>query len=162
MHLRVGAIALLSALTLAACGSSPAATDASPTPTPTPTVETADPAPSESATTEQSPAAESAGGYITVADFRADEAVYSGSDVVLFFNATWCPTCQRAVENLTSEDFPAGLVVVSVDYDTELDLRREYGVTTQHTFVQIDAEGVELAKWTGSESVGQIADKVVG
>ncbi len=45
---------------------------------------------------------------------------------------------------------PDGLTVVKVDYDTETDLRQQYGVTQQHTFVQVDESGAELAKWTGS------------
>ena len=32
----------------------------------------------------------------------------------------------------------------------ETDLRKQYGITQQHTFVQVDPDGGELATWTGS------------
>ena len=34
--------------------------------------------------------------------------------------------------------------VYKVDYDTALDLRQRYGVTTQHTFVVIDGNGEKI------------------
>lgn len=97
-----------------------------------------------------------AGGYIDYADYRSDPQGHATGDVVLFFNATWCPTCQEATKNLEGARFPEGLIVVSVDYDSNLQLRKEYGVTTQHTFVQIGPGGQELAKFTGATTVAQI------
>ena len=51
--------------------------------------------------------------------------------------------------------------MVKVDFDTVTDLRREYGVTQQHTFVQVGADGEELAKWTGSRSGAEIKAETV-
>ena len=67
----------------------------------------------------------------------------------------------EAVGNLEAamDNLPTGLTIVSVDYDSSDDVKRQYGVTTQHTFVQIDADGNELAKWTGSTTAEQIAQK---
>lgn len=47
------------------------------------------------------------------------------------------------------------------DFDTATDLRQKYGVTVQHTFLQIDAEGTELAKWSGSVTADEIAQNTV-
>lgn len=80
--------------------------------------------------------------------------------VVLFFNATWCPTCQEAATNLESQAVPRGLTVVSVDYDSNTELRQEYGVTTQHTFVHISPSGQELDKFTGSTTADQIKEQL--
>ena len=113
--------------------------------------EPAQPKKSEPAATQAA-----AGGYIDYADYRGDEDAYSDSDVVLFFNASWCPTCQEAAANFESESFPAGLTVVSVDYDDSGDLKQKYGVTYQHTFVQVDPAGKQLAKFTGSTTVADI------
>jgi thioredoxin-related protein len=33
----------------------------------------------------------------------------------------------------------------------EKELAKKYGVTYQHTFVQIDAEGNEVTKWNGGK-----------
>lgn len=112
------------------------------------------------AASAQSPAGEPAqspaGGFIEYADYQADPAAFATGDVVLFFNATWCPTCQEATKNLKSASFPDGLTVVSVDYDSNLDLRKQYGVTTQHTFVQVSPDGEQMAKFTGATTVQQI------
>lgn len=101
-------------------------------------------------------------GWITWEDYQRDKASYADSDVVLFFNASWCPTCQNTVKSLDAAkaDFPDGLTVVSVDYDTATDLKKQYGVTTQHTFVQIQPDGSEVQKWTGTETVDAIQAKV--
>jgi len=65
------------------------------------------------------------------------------------------------VKSLDADGTPAGLTVVSVDYDNSSDLRSTYGVTVQHTFVQVDGSGNELAKFTGSTSGADIAAKTV-
>lgn len=96
------------------------------------------------------------GGYISQADYEKEPAAFSDSDVVLFFNATWCPTCQEADENLSSAQFPDGLTVVSVDYDSNEALRDRYGVTTQHTFVVIGPDGSVVKKFTGASDVAEI------
>lgn len=107
-------------------------------------------------TPTSSPAA-SAGTYIDYAAYAQDPAAATGK-VVLFFHATWCPICREVEESLTSAPVPAGLTVVKVDFDDAGELRQRYGVTIQHTFVQVDAEGRELAKW----STGTTADEILG
>jgi thioredoxin 1 len=77
-------------------------------------------------------------------------------DVVLFFHAKWCPTCRSADKNLSDATVPDGLTVLKADYDNEDELKRRYGVTTQHTFVQVDAEGNLIKKWSGSRTVDDI------
>ena len=65
------------------------------------------------------------------------------------------------MERWDADGVPAGLTVVSVDYDSATDLRKQYGVTVQHTFVQVDEAGAELAKFTGSTSGEAIAEQTV-
>jgi len=104
-----------------------------------------------------------AGAYISLAEYQAAKASYASSKVVLFFNATWCSTCKKARSNLEANlsAIPADLAIVLVDFDSETDLRRQYGVTVQHTFVQIDAAGTELAKWSGGLTAAAIVEKTV-
>ena len=97
-----------------------------------------------------------AGAYIDKAAYESSPEMYHSGKVVLFFHAPWCPTCRAVEESLTSAPVPDGLTVVKVDYDTENELRQRYGVTTQHTFVQVDASGNELAKWTTSTTADEI------
>ncbi len=149
---------------LAACGGG--ATSQPEAATSQPEAATTPPAASPAATspapaaTKKSPDLPS-GGYIDYADYRSDPQAYAAGDVVLFFNATWCPTCQEATGNLEGAQFPDGLTVVSVDYDANLQLRKEYGVTTQHTFIQVGPDGQELAKFTGATTVPQIEGELV-
>jgi thiol-disulfide isomerase/thioredoxin len=111
----------------------------------------------ESADSE--PAASTSGAYITLAEYEGSKDMYAEGDVVLFFNASWCPTCKQARENLEADPaaIPAGLTIVTVDYDDSDELKQKYGVTVQHTFVQVDADGNELAKWNGSVTADEIA-----
>lgn len=145
-----------SALLVAAC-SSTASTSSSSSPAVPSSTATGAAAPSAATTTAQG-----AGSYITWDDYQKNKAQYAGNNVVLFFNASWCPTCQRTVESLDESkgSFPTGLTVVSVDYDTSSDLKKEYGVTTQHTFVQVSPTGEMIKKWSGSETVDAINAKV--
>ena len=99
------------------------------------------------------------GAYIALAEYEGSKDMYANGDVVLFFHAGWCPTCREADENLNADPaaIPAGLTIVKVDYDDSDELKQKYGVTTQHTFVQVDADGNELGKWTGSVTAADIA-----
>ena len=76
--------------------------------------------------------------------------------VILFFNATWCPTCVAANKNFIGSTPPDGLTLLKVDYDNSTDLKRKYGVTYQHTFVQVDKNGKLIKKWSGSNSYDEL------
>lgn len=78
--------------------------------------------------------------------------------VALFFHAPWCPIC-RSLDAQAAADpdlVPAGVHVLKVDYDTALELRKKYGVTVQHTFVQVDASGNALGKWSDATTYTQL------
>ena len=76
---------------------------------------------------------------------------------VLFFYANWCSTCRPADAGFRENEnkIPEDVVVVRINYnDTDTDneekeLAQKYGITYQHTFVQIDSEGNQIAKWNG-------------
>lgn len=103
------------------------------------------------------------GSYLTLLEFERFQERYVNSDVVLFFNANWCSTCKIARDNIESslDSIPSNLVIVVVDFEQETELRKKYGVTIQHTFVQVDGSGNLLAKWSGSVTAEQIAEKTV-
>lgn len=78
-------------------------------------------------------------------------ALAADSDVVLFFHASWCPSC-RALEsdiNASLSDIPANTHILKVDYDTATALKQEYGVVRQHTLVTVDANGAKIKTLTG-------------
>ena len=120
------------------------------------------PAP-DSAAESKAPAAKkpAAGVEVDYAEYSKNKADYANSDVVLFFSAAWCSTCQAAHNAIDSEGVPDGMTIVDVDYDTAQDLRQQYGVTIQHTFVQVDENGKQLTKFSGSVSPGDIQSNLV-
>ena len=81
---------------------------------------------------------------------------------VLFFYASWCPLCKPADAEFRDRmsEIPEGVTVIRVNYNdpstdqAEKDLAAKYGVTYQHTFVQIDGQGNVVTKWNG----GKIAE----
>lgn len=87
-------------------------------------------------------------------------ALANQGQVVLFFNAKWCPDCQRANKNFQSQPIPDGLTILSVDYDKYTDLKKKYGVTYQHTFVQVDANGNQIKKWSASSTPADVEAQV--
>ncbi len=76
--------------------------------------------------------------------------------VVLFFHAPWCPTCREADKNFNASSTPEGLTLLKADYDSSQDLKKKYGVTYQHTFVQVDKDGNQIKKWNSSTSYASI------
>jgi thiol-disulfide isomerase/thioredoxin len=81
--------------------------------------------------------------------------------VVLFFAADWSPTCQAALDDINANGSRLkDIAVVVVDYDKARELKSQYRVTVQHTFVQIDADGGKLAAWNGG-GVDMIVKSVV-
>ena len=78
---------------------------------------------------------------------------------VLFFYANWCPTCRPADANFKANEakIPEDVTLIRVNYnDSDIDqeekaLAEKYGITYQHTFVQIDKTGKEITKWNGGQ-----------
>ncbi len=146
---------VMAAILAAGCASSPTTQPSSSAPTATnSTGSSAPPAPASKSA--------AASGYVSLADYEGNKAAYSSGDVVLFFNATWCSTCQAATKSFKASagDWPAGLTIVSADYDDNSELKKKYGVTIQHTFVQISPDGAQIKKWSGSQDVAQVQAQV--
>lgn len=149
-RLLMSAFALGAAAVLPACGST--STPASTTSTvmadkSTPMADTTTAMPDKTGT----PAAMAKGAYLSYADYQSSMATRQGTKVVLFFHAPWCPDCRATESALNASGVPDGLTVVKVDYDTSTELRSRYGITQQHTFVQIDPNGGQVKKWTGTK-----------
>lgn len=92
------------------------------------------------------------GGYISYADYSANLDKYKDFKVVLYFHAPWCPTCVALDKNINANlgTIPDNTVIVKTDYDSSSDLKKKYGVTYQHTMVQVDSKGNKIKKWSGS------------
>lgn len=82
--------------------------------------------------------------------------------VVLFFKASWCPTCKALDSDIKSHlaNIPEGTFIFEVDYDNSADLKKKYGVTTQHTLVQVDAKGNMINKWSGGNTLDALVKNI--
>lgn len=94
----------------------------------------------------------SAPAYVDYVAYSADMKKFSGQRVVLFFAAKWCPACRAIDEALLADSsvVPPGVTFVKVDYDEHTELRKQHGVTVQHTFVEVDPAGNSVKKWVAT------------
>jgi thiol-disulfide isomerase/thioredoxin len=84
------------------------------------------------------PSTEASGQYV---DYTDEALVNADGQRVLFFHAPWCPQCRAIESDINSNGVPSGFTILKVDYDTNQELRKKYGVTLQTTFVKVDKEG---------------------
>lgn len=151
------AFALVAVIFLAAGCSKATTQNNAPTPVPSPSqVQENSPLPTPSKTNPTQPSPTTTPAAAQYKDYSADaiaKAQQENKRVVLFFHAAWCPTCIAANKafNASISQLPADVVLLKTDYDTETALKKKYAVTYQHTFVQIDASGNQISKWTGGD-----------
>lgn len=100
------------------------------------------------------------GNYVSLADYTANTSKYADSKRVYFFHASWCPICKAIDQEVTADmsKLPVGVTLIKTDFDSATDLRKQYGVTTQYTFVQVDGNGTQVAKWSATS----LSDAVAG
>lgn len=100
------------------------------------------PAPSESPTEAAAETDAAASGVYV--DYSPTAIADAEGRALLFFHAPWCPQCRSVEADILSEGVPAGVTIIKVDYDSHQDLRQQYGVTLQTTFVEVDSSGAGL------------------
>ncbi len=92
--------------------------------------------------------------------FNAEAA--AGRPILIEVSAPWCPTCWRQkpiiAELLDLPEF-ADLVVLEVDFDTEKDVLRKFGVRQQATLLVFKGE-TEVGRAVGITKRGAIFDLV--
>lgn len=96
------------------------------------------------------------------AEYAGDLTQYEDKDIVLFFKADWCPSCRVLDSNIQENlnDIPEDVVLLELDYDTETELKKKYGVTTQHTMVQVDTSGEMIKKWSGGNRLEDVLNQI--
>lgn len=95
--------------------------------------------------------------------YRAESITLAETnDVILFFHASWCPTCRALNADIeaNSNMIPDGVIILKTNYDTETELKKKYGVTYQHTLVQVDRNGNLIKKWSGGSTLQSILSQV--
>ncbi len=83
-------------------------------------------------------------------------------DVVVFFHASWCPSCRGLDSDIQANmgSIPEGVTILKADYDKETELKKKYGVTSQHTLVQVDKDGNMIKKWSGGSSLSSVLSQI--
>lgn len=101
------------------------------------------------------------GSYETYGPEKIATAASRGN-VVLFFRASWCPTCKAVDADIKANlgSIPENLTILDVDYDNSSALKVKYGVTQQHTFVEVDKDGGLIKKWLGSPTLAALVARV--
>lgn len=115
----------------------------------------------ETSITEKEDAMMKAGSYEA---YSGDKVALASPthDVVLFFRASWCPSCRAVDGDIKANlgNIPTSLTILDVNYDSSSDLKKKYGVTYQHTFVQVDKDGNMIKKWSGSPTLAKLVAEV--
>ncbi len=85
-------------------------------------------------------------------------ALISEKKVTLFFAASWCSTCKALNTEIMSHlaSIPPDTLIVLVDYDDSTELKKQYGVTTQHTTIMLNADGTLKSKKLGAKNLAEI------
>lgn len=85
------------------------------------------------------------------------DAEKAGQPVALHFHADWCPTCRAQDKTLASMKGEKGLdlTILTVNYDTEKDLKKRFNVRTQSTMVVLKGSK-EVARLAGDTSADGI------
>ena len=97
-------------------------------------------------------------GYQVYSPELVANALKSGQKVALFFHATWCPSCKSLNNTLESNlsTISSDSLIVKVDYDQYTDLKKQYRVVSQHTTVQLNADGTEKSRKLGARNISEI------
>lgn len=64
-------------------------------------------------------------------------------NVLLFFKADWCSSCNAMDKNIqeNADDIPSNVTILKVDYSDRKDLVKKYSINRQHSFIEVDENG---------------------
>lgn len=110
--------------------------------------------PSEAEPAEQANA--SGLGYVDYSDENL--AAASGSTRVVFFHAPWCSVCNFYEGQIEEQGVPSDVTILKVDFDSEDELKSQYGVNVQSTFVLLDGDGNVVESWPFARGLNGIQD----
>lgn len=102
---------------------------------------------------------------VTVSDIFSlyNYVKYSKEDIekatkmnVLFFNDSMSEGIKTLKSNLLNTKIHDWLVMYEIDFNTDVELKEKYSVTSAHTFVQVDNMWTIIRKWEWSESIWEM------
>lgn len=100
-------------------------------------------------------------GYMDYTPELVASALKDGQQVSLFFAAAWCPSCRSLDKTIQADlgSINSDTLIVRVDYDNSAELKKKYGVVTQHTTVVLNTDGSEKSKKIGAKTVAEVVGK---
>jgi thiol-disulfide isomerase/thioredoxin len=96
---------------------------------------------------QQPPATESKPAPGVYAEYSEEALKTTSGTKVIFFHAPWCPQCRELDKSIKAGSIPPDVTIFKVDYDSNQDLRKKYGVTIQTTLVKVDDTGALVKKY---------------
>lgn len=94
------------------------------------------------------------------APYTWPESIPQEGDTVLFFHADWCPTCVQAERNFAKTWIPAWLTILEVNYDEASDLKEQYNVLTQTSYIYVDAQWWLIKRWIGGVHIDDVIERI--
>jgi thiol-disulfide isomerase/thioredoxin len=85
-------------------------------------------------------------------NYSAAQVAATPGTKILFFHADWCSQCRKLDQDIRANTVPRGVTIFKVDYDSNRDLRRRYGVVIQTTLVKVDSGGKMTARYVAYEA----------
>ncbi|MBX3098729.1 MAG: thioredoxin [Salinibacterium sp.] len=99
------------------------------------------------------PTPETAGAAAGVYENYTDTAIANAQGTtLLFFHAPWCPQCRAVESDILSKGVPAGVTIIKVDFDSRQDVRQQYDVNQQTTFIKLDSSGKEVQRFVAYDN----------
>ena len=80
-----------------------------------------------------------------------DKLAHDGKPVVVYVSATWCPTCKAQkpiVENLSKQPSYKDVAILSVDFDADKAVLKQFKVNMQSTLIAFKG-GKEMGRSVG-------------
>lgn len=98
--------------------------------------------------------------YLDYSEQNLVSAQRNGKPVLFFAATLWCQTCSELDKEINERrgSLPTDVTILKVDYDNDRDVKSKYGVTQQHTLIQLDSNGNEVKRWIGGNLDALIAN----
>ena len=92
-------------------------------------------------------------GYVNFSDANLETAKLKGESILFFAATSWCQTCIGLEKEIIarSNEIPAQVTILKVDYDNDKAMNKKYAVVIQHTLVFLDQNGREITRSVGDD-----------
>lgn len=109
--------------------------------------------------TDSAPASNSNTGVYK--DYSNIDFANANGEIILFFHAPWCPFCNTLNQDIVANaaSIPSGVTIFKTDYDSETELKQEFDIRIQHSFVYFK-DGELQGTWNGSSTLKELLSKM--